>query len=228
MAPQHERLSYAFYSADMNDTIQHRIALEAELHRAMQEQQFEVYYQPKVSLQPEASLQSANRSASSPHIVGAEALIRWNHPERGLISPLEFIPLAEETGLILAMGEWVLRQACDQLQAWHQLGLKQLSVSVNLSGRQFSDPQLVEKVAQTLHLSGLPARYLELELTETHLQAAHGSATQAEQVLHDLKALGVGLAIDDFGTGYSSPQPTPETTDGCVEDRSCVRTRPAQ
>jgi EAL domain-containing protein (putative c-di-GMP-specific phosphodiesterase class I) len=129
-----------------------------------------------------------------------EALLRWQNPELGLVSPAEFIPLAEETGLIVSIGEWVIRTACKQNKAWQAAGLRPLRVSVNLSARQFKEQNLVERVAQVLNETGLEARYLELELTESLLQNPEATITP----LKELHALGVYLSIDDFGTGYSS------------------------
>ncbi len=129
-----------------------------------------------------------------------EALLRWQNPQLGSVSPAEFIPLAEETGLIVSIGEWVLRTACKQNKAWQDAGLSQLRVSVNLSARQFKEKNLVERVAQILKETGLEARYLELELTESLLQNPEATITP----LKELHALGVRLSIDDFGTGYSS------------------------
>ncbi|RDE19134.1 EAL domain-containing protein [Motiliproteus coralliicola] len=184
-----EQLGYAFYTAEMNRLVQQQITLEAELHHAVTGNQFELYYQPKLDLLGERG------------IIGVEALIRWNHPERGLIAPFQFIPLAEATGMIQPIGDWVFSQACDQLRQWQQQGFDGLTLSVNLSGQQFNDPQLVDNIRRQLDRTGLDAASLELELTETHLLE---SETEAERILHELKALGVGLAIDDFGTGYSS------------------------
>lgn len=184
-----EQLGYTFYTDDMNRLVQHQITLEAELHHAVSGQQFELYFQPKVDL------------LGGQGIIGVEALIRWNHPKQGLIPPIQFIPLAEATGMIQPIGDWVIRQACDQLQHWQKLGFNDLTLSVNLSGQQFNDPKLVSKIHRQLDRTGLEASSLELELTETHLLE---SETEAERILHELKELGVGLAIDDFGTGYSS------------------------
>jgi len=133
--------------------------------------------------------------------VGAEALIRWHHPEKGMIPPDQFIPIAEESGLILPLGEWVIRRACEQLKLWQDQGLPPINLSVNLSGRQFLQPNLVEVVKQILADTGIDPQYLELELTESMLMSdAHGTI----QKLHDFREMGVTLSIDDFGTGYSS------------------------
>ena len=133
--------------------------------------------------------------------VGAEALIRWRHPEFGMISPDRFIPIAEETGLILPLGEWVIRTACKQLQEWRELGFPDMTVSVNLSGRQFMQADLVNMVHQVLIETGINPKNLELELTESMLMA---DADQTIEKLHGFRELGLSLSIDDFGTGYSS------------------------
>ena len=170
----------------MNQAASRRLALEADLRRALGRDELRVYYQPIVH-------------GRSGRIAAHEALVRWQHPERGLIAPAEFIHLAEETGMILKLGEWVLRQAC----RWATfIGVERgLPVSVNLSPRQFNDPRLVQTVAAALHETGLPARLLQLEITETTAMQ-HTDVTLA--TLNRLKELGVSIAIDDFGTGYSS------------------------
>jgi len=134
-------------------------------------------------------------------IVGVEALVRWQHPTRGFVSPADFIPLAEETGLIVPLGEWTLRTACRQARAWRVAGLPQLTVSVNLSARQFRLPGLTAMIAQILQQTGLEPESLELELTES---SAMEDAAATTATLQELRALGVQLALDDFGTGYSS------------------------
>jgi predicted signal transduction protein with EAL and GGDEF domain len=182
------RANYQFFTAEMNQAASRRIALEKELRRALGNDELRVYYQPIVA-------------AASGQIAGHEALVRWQHPERGLLAPSEFIQLAEETGIILKLGEWVLRQAC----RWATfIGVERgLPVSVNLSPRQFNDPRLAQTVAAVLRETGLPARLLELEITET-------TAMQRPELtlgtLAGLKALGVSIAIDDLGTGASSLQ----------------------
>jgi diguanylate cyclase len=134
-------------------------------------------------------------------IIGTEALLRWNHPMRGLVPPMDFIPLAEETGLIIPIGEWVLATACARTKAWQDQGFTKLGVAVNLSARQFADPMLLSKLTQIIHASGLDPLSLELELTESTLMS-HAESVVA--VLENLKLIGVRIAIDDFGTGYSS------------------------
>ena len=165
-----------------------RMTLEADLRRALNHEEFAVYLQPQADVQ-------TNR------IVGAEALVRWQHPDRGLILPDEFIPLAEESDLIVQLGEQVLRTACEQSRARHKNGLPLLRIAVNLSARQFEQPNLVDMVEAVLKETGLEPHLLELEITET---TAMRHAAFAIEVLRDLRALGVEIALDDFGTGFSS------------------------
>jgi diguanylate cyclase (GGDEF)-like protein/PAS domain S-box-containing protein len=180
------RANYQFFTAEMNQAASRRLALEADLRRALGRDELRVHYQPIVDVK-------------SGRIAGHEALARWQHPQRGLVAPAEFIQLAEESGMILKLGEWVLRQAC----RWATfIGVERgLPVSVNLSPRQFNDPKLVHTVAAALRETGLPARLLQLEITESTAMQ-HTDVTLA--TLNRLKALGVSIAIDDFGTGYSS------------------------
>ncbi|HEX2240715.1 MAG TPA: EAL domain-containing protein [Actinomycetota bacterium] len=181
---------YAMFDPSMHASVVAKIDLEAELRKAIEERQFVVHYQPTVALQ-------------SGTISGMEALVRWQHPERGLVPPLDFIPLAEETGLIVTIGRRVLREACRQTHEWHKRypQEKPLSISVNLSARQLQDPGLVQDVVSVLEETGLDPQYLVLEITESVLMA-HTNETMT--TLLDLRKLGVRLAIDDFGTGYSS------------------------
>ena len=162
--------------------------MEAELHRALERKEFELYYQPIVDL--ETNL-----------IVGAEALVRWNHPAKGRIGPKKFIPLAEETGLIKPIGEWILAQACKQTKVWHNTGLNFLKINVNLSGVQFRQSDLFHTMTQILFSSSLDPEYLELEITESILIENIKSNIQK---LNLIKKIGVQIALDDFGTGYSS------------------------
>lgn len=176
--------TYRFFSPRMEETLQTRLNLEADLRRGIELGQFELYYQPLVQLK-------------TGNIVAGEALMRWHHPEHGQISPAEFIPLAEETGLIEALGEWALRQACQHALHWPE----HIRVSVNLSPVQFRKPGLVKTVQNVLASSGLNPRRLELEITESVLLENNASNLAA---LHQLRALGMTIALDDFGTGYSS------------------------
>ena len=177
------------FTPEMGNLFGDRVKLEADLHRATSKDELVVQYQPLVELEGGT-------------VVGAEALVRWNHPERGLLSPAEFIPLAEETGLILEIGAFVLRQACATCKRWSALlSDRQPLVAVNLSTRQLLDPGIVDMVAATLEDTGLPAALLSMEITETALLANSMAAVSALDALH---GLGVQLALDDFGTGYSS------------------------
>ncbi len=187
-AKDHGRNNFQFYTSEMNERISERLSLENALRRALERNEFLLNYQPKIDL----------RSGS---LCGAEALVRWNHPELGVLSPERFIPLAEETGLILPIGEWVARETCRQVRAWLDAGFKPGVVSVNLSARQFRQDGLVRAVSRVLEETGIDPRSLELELTESTVMhnVASGIAT-----LHGLKSLGIGLSVDDFGTGYSS------------------------
>jgi diguanylate cyclase (GGDEF)-like protein/PAS domain S-box-containing protein len=181
---------HEFFEPDMHLAALKRLELKAELQQALERDEFVIHYQPAVDL-------------ASGRITGVEALVRWDHPERGLVPPLDFIPLAEETGLIVPIGGWVLREACRQAREWQQShkGGPDLSVGVNLSGRQLQDASVVAEVQAALEASGLPPHSLILEITETVLLQ---DAEAAAGTLGELKKLGVQLAIDDFGTGYSS------------------------
>ncbi len=177
-----------FYAAEMNVKAMERLLLESSLHHALERNEFLLHYQPQVDLR-------------SGEITGMEVLVRWQHPELGLVYPDRFIPVAEDSGLIISLGEWVLRTACAQNKAWQRAGLKPISVAVNLSARQFRQPNLVEVVAGILGETGLDPVHLDLEVTEG-LVMQNVEATIA--TLGRLKAMGVKLSIDDFGTGYSS------------------------
>jgi len=180
--------NYQFYTADMNAKAMKRLALENSLRRALERNEFEVYYQPVLD-------------TNTRKIVGMEALLRWHHPELGLVQPAEFIPLAEDTGMIVPIGEWVLRTACAQSKSWQGAGFAPLALAVNLSARQFQQQNLSEMVVRILQETGLHAHDLELELTESSIMK---NAESAVRTLGELKAMGVKIAIDDFGTGYSS------------------------
>ncbi|WP_245671335.1 bifunctional diguanylate cyclase/phosphodiesterase [Pseudobacillus wudalianchiensis] len=204
---QNEFSRYAFYHYDMDEQLMDRLVLEHDLHKALDKGELYLYYQPQVNLR-------------EGRIVSLEALIRWKHPERGWVSPGEFIPIAEETGLIVPIGEWVLRTACKQLKHWHNQGFSDLSVAVNLSTRQFFQRNLVDLVEDSLKKANLPPRYLELEITESMTM----NVSYATDILAELKRLGVRIAIDDFGTGYSSLYYLKDLPIDCVKiDRSFVR-----
>ena len=182
------RSRYHFYNPSMNATALEKLNLERSLRKALERGEFVLYFQPLVH-------------GETGEIIGNEALLRWNHPERGLVLPGEFIPLAEETGLIVPIGHWAIETACKQNMQWQQSGLPCVPVMVNLSSLQFHDPKFVFKVEEILNTTKLPPRYLTLELTESILihDSEHNMAT-----LLDLRRLGIGLSIDDFGTGFSS------------------------
>ena len=182
------RDNFQFYGPEMNVKVHDRFLLQEELRNAVARDEFILHYQPQVDLR-------ANR------IFAVEALLRWRHPARGLISPLSFIPVAEETGLIVEIGNWVLREACRQNKAWQDAGLPPLTVSVNVSARQFQDRRLVESVAEALRDTGLDPSRLELELTESLIMQ---DAKLAVATMRELQGLGVQISIDDFGVGYSS------------------------
>lgn len=183
------RNTLQFYLSELTLAANHRLEMELQLRRALERGEFRVFYQPLLDFKPQSTE------------IGAEALIRWIAPGRGVVSPVEFIPLAEETGLIVAIGEWVLREACRQAQQWRARGLPFGRIAVNLSARQFHQPGIVALVAAVLAETGLPAGHLELEITESALMA---DLDETLERLDALRALGVTLAVDDFGTGYSS------------------------
>jgi diguanylate cyclase (GGDEF)-like protein len=206
------RNNYLFYSPAMNAHTLEKLQLESDLARALERGEFLLHYQPKVA-------------TTSGSIIGTEALLRWKHPLRGLIPPMDFIPLAEETGLIVPIGEWVLATACARNKAWQSQGQPQLTVAVNLSARQFADPLLLPKLTQIIHASGLDPSSLELEITESMVMA---QGTSAVEVLGKLKSIGVQIAIDDFGTGYSSLAYLKRfPIDTLKVDRSFIRDIPA-
>jgi len=180
--------NYQFFTADMHELATSRLALESNLRRAIQNEEFLVHYQPRVSVDSLA-------------ITGIEALVRWQHPHLGLISPSEFIPLAEDTGLIVPIGEWVLRTACLQGRRWLDQGFAPVRIAVNISARQFHDQDLAQTVIRILEETGLPPNYLELEITESSIMQ---NAEFAAGMLNRLKSRGINISIDDFGTGFSS------------------------
>jgi diguanylate cyclase (GGDEF)-like protein/PAS domain S-box-containing protein len=189
-AKQAGKNNFRFYTAEMNSVIRERMEIEQGLRRALQENQFELYYQPQAGIQ---------------HLetIGMEALLRWHHPELGMIPPAKFIPVAEESGLIVPIGEWVLRTACRQISAWRAAGLPALKMAVNLSARQFREAKLLDTIKSILDECGLSAHAnaLELELTESMVMQ---NVEEHVVTLNKLHAMGVQISIDDFGTGYSS------------------------
>ena len=182
------RHTYRYYTESLTRASQQRLSLEARLRRALERKELQVYYQPQLEI-------------ATGRIVGAEALVRWIDPEEGMILPGRFIHIAEESGLIIPLGEYVLRAACHQAKAWTDAGFKDLRVAVNLSPRQFAHSDLAGQIRDVLNETGFDPHYLELELTESALMSEGGDA---ETLLNQLKTMGVRLAIDDFGTGYSS------------------------
>ena len=182
------RDNYQLYAPAMNARALERLALENMLRKALSHRELVLFYQPVADMRTKS-------------IVGVEALIRWNHPEMGLVSPAHFISVAESSGLIIPIGEWVLRTACRQTKHWQKRINPHMTVAVNLSARQFQQANLAEQVAEALEETGLEAKYLELEITESN---AMQNAENTIYTLRDLKALGVRIAMDDFGTGYSS------------------------
>jgi len=187
-AKESGRNTYKFFEPSMNVRAVQRQSVEASLRHALERHEFVLHYQPKIDL--ESNL-----------MVGVEALIRWQHPERGLLPPAQFIPIAEDSGLILSIGRWVLHEACRQAQAWQQAGLPPVTVAVNTSALEFRAPDFLDNIRATLDATGLQPRYLELELTESVLMR---DADATNRMLHALADLGVKLTVDDFGTGYSS------------------------
>ena len=187
-AKERGRNNVQCYADGMTTLTQERVALESELHAALQKGEFELYYQPKVD-------------TATGRINSAEALIRWHHPQRGLVPPGEFIPVAEECGLLDAIGEWVLLEACRQARSWQQQGLRPLRIAVNLAPSQFRLTNLAEQIRSALAASGLAPNLLEIELTET---AVMSDAEESIHILEAISRMGVLVSVDDFGTGYSS------------------------
>ena len=187
-AKENGRQSYQFFKPAMNVRAVERQSIEESLRRALERREFALHYQPKINLK-------------TGEITGAEALIRWTHPTRGPVSPAQFIPVAEDCGLILPIGNWVLREACKQARAWVDAGLPLATMAVNISAMEFRDEHFLEGVFAILNETGLDPRSLELELTESVLMKR---AESTESILKTLRARGVQVAVDDFGTGYSS------------------------
>ncbi|MUT67812.1 EAL domain-containing protein [Paenibacillus sp. NEAU-GSW1] len=183
-----QRNTCTLYTPSLNDVPKKEIVLENSLNAALEDNQFTLVYQPKIEL-------------STGRVYGAEALIRWKHPELGMVSPLEFIPLAERTGFIIPLGEWVLRQACKQIKLWEQAGITALPISVNMSMIQFQQKHIVHTIESIISEAGIRPEQLELELTESIFM---DNPEHTLKILHELQRLGVQLSLDDFGTGYSS------------------------
>ncbi len=188
LAKEKGRNNFQFFTAEMNAHAFERMTMETRLRKALERQEFALHYQPQVDI-------------GTHQIAGMEALLRWNQPAAGLIPPAQFIPVAEDTGLIVPIGEWVLLEACTQNKAWQDEGLPPMRVSVNMSGRQFRQNNLVEVIGNILEKTGLKAEYLELEITES---IAMVNADETVTKLHALKAMGIRISMDDFGTGHSS------------------------
>ena len=176
------------YSPDMSAGAQSRLSMENALFNAIDRNELLLYYQPLIS-------------GKTGRLAGVEALLRWNHPEYGMVAPAQFIPIAEETGLIGVIGEWALRAACTQMNAWYGRGLPRIPLSLNLSSRQFRQENVASTIRKVLEDTGFAAQLLELELTESLLM---GDLASSKATLAELKAIGVAIALDDFGTGYSS------------------------
>lgn len=172
----------------MKEAVQKKVQLSNELYRALEKGELIVHYQPQIHIESE-------------EIIGVEALVRWNHPERGVLYPKSFIELAEQTGLIHPIGEWILKTACRQNREWQEKGYQPMMMAINLSVEQFRGPSLLNLVEKALKESGLEAKYLELEITES---IAVREPEYVVEILHSLKKLGVSISIDDFGTEYSS------------------------
>ena len=187
-AKERGRNNYQFYTADMNARVLERLRIDIALRTALEHGEFHLHYQPQLDIE-------------SGQVVGMEALLRWQHPDMGMVYPDRFIPVAEETGMIVPIGAWVLRTACRQIRALHEAGFPAMRVAVNLSARQFGHSDLVSSIEAALAEAGIAPRFLEIELTESLVMK---DVEQAVDILKDLKRLGVTLSIDDFGTGYSS------------------------
>lgn len=180
--------TYSYFNNSINEKFMEKIQTQSELRKALENQEFLVYYQPQIDLENDS-------------IVGFEALVRWNHPVKGIVAPMEFIPLAEETGLIVPIGNWVLREACRQLKKWEDAGYNDLVMAVNISVRQFKDKELVNTVKDTILETGIDPNHLELEITES---IALEDIEYSVATIRKLKDIGVAFSLDDFGTGYCS------------------------
>src|SRR5690606_37229679 len=179
--------TFRFFTEELHNELMEKNFFEMELRQALEKEQFLLHYQPQYEL-------------TTGDIKGMEALVRWAHPDRGFIPPLKFIPIAEENGFILPLGEWVLKTACAQAKAWQEQGIPRLRMSVNVSMRQFSQPSFVDNVLRILNETDLPPTYLNLEITESMMS----DVKHCEAVLRELHDAGITVSVDDFGTGYSS------------------------
>jgi diguanylate cyclase (GGDEF)-like protein len=212
LAKEEGKNRFRFFTKDTKNLSVESLQLEAALRRALEREQFSLHYQPKVGMAGEG-------------VTGVEALLRWSHPDFGAVSPAQFIPLAEETGLVVPIGRWVLREACAQLMRWQARGLHPLSVAVNLSPRQFADEHLLDDIDEALGRSGLSPSLLQLEVTESMVMR---NVSRAVKVMDAIRGRGVRLAIDDFGTGYSSMLLLKQLPIDTIKiDRSFVRDLPA-
>jgi EAL domain-containing protein (putative c-di-GMP-specific phosphodiesterase class I) len=187
-AKERGKNTYQYYSREMNQKAKARTFVETKLRYAVKNSELQLYYQPQYNIE-------------NSQMTGVEALIRWDDKDMGLISPKDFIPLAEETGLIIEIGDWVLQSACHQGRIWQDQGINNLNLCVNLSVRQFFDPHLVDKIKSAVENSGFDPACLELEITET---AMLHNTDRAVLIMKELKEMGIKIALDDFGTGYSS------------------------
>ena len=212
LAKEDGKNGFRFFTKEVKTQSIERLTLESALRRALERDQFELHYQPKVDM-------------ATGQITGVEALLRWTHPDLGVLPPAQFIPLAEETGLIVPIGRWVLKQACAQNMAWQRRGLRPVSMAVNLSPRQFVDEQLLQDIDEALAASGMSPVLLQLEVTESMVMR---NVSRAVNVLDAIRSRGIRLAIDDFGTGYSSMSLMKQFPIDTIKiDRSFVRDLPS-
>jgi polar amino acid transport system substrate-binding protein len=180
--------TFSYFDNSINEKFMEKIQTQSDLRKALEHQELVVYYQPQIDLENDS-------------IVGFEALVRWNHPTKGIVAPMEFIPLAEETGLIVPIGNWVLREACQQLKKWEDAGFDNLVMAVNISVRQFKDKELYNSVKDVIIETGINPKHLELEITES---IALDDIEYSVATISKLKDIGVVFSLDDFGTGYCS------------------------
>ncbi len=212
LAKEDGKNGFRFFTTEFRTQSIERLTLETALRRALERGQFSLHYQPKIEM-------------TSGRITGVEALLRWNHPDLGAVSPAQFIPLAEETGLIVPIGRWVLREACAQNMAWQRGGLRTVTMAVNLSPRQFVDPHLLQDIDEAVAASGMSPALLQLEVTESMVMR---NVSRAIKVLDAIQSRGIRLAIDDFGTGYSSMSLMKQFPIDTIKiDRSFIRDLPA-